>query len=723
MAISVRDITDQQGGTTSMRRQAADNNLPYEPFTLRELITPQYEEINTASGRTSWENWVGDYDDFDGNRIKHTPTNREELIGSVVSMAEDEGQIKAVGSGHSHSNAAAPDYHFVDCNPGENSTGLNDTLSHNDWLKDDVDDRYHKRIEAGMRLRRLNRYVLYENGYGLKNMGSFDGQTIAGAVNTSTHGTGINLAAISDSVASVEIATVPESESGDPIVRMYRIEPTDGITDREAFEADTGKHETVLIQDDDIFNSVVVGYGSMGIVYAYTLEVVDKYWLREESTLMKWSTVKSKLGKTASSVEQFATKNDTRHLQILVNTAEAQLNKVLEFDEHNVDGDPICLVRRHYDIGFPGYAPTSDHDGRWPPERISRGFREFFKERGNNPHPLKSNDRRAQEMHNNFFHPEAEDKPFKSDNDESAYYVALRRIRDEGDGGNQYYKPDPPKPAPTAEVAVPLENLVDAVDDVLQEVQNMKQRREIPNKNADGEGRNVFFMIPMGLRFTDASEQFLSPEYDRRSAMVELPLLVNEGKTKATLSPNIPTLTQAELREYVVEPALGRVERMLYVDHDGRPHMGKHNNMDASQLDDRYEYFDASDNTAGDEPDIGWYQAYDYFNAFGTFDGAFTKELGIDSFTPAQSTDVDITETTESDARVSGGGSDDSGGSSGSDGSTGSGTPGFGALAGAAGLGVGAWWLHNRTNVQIDPDEDDELATTKSADEESEDSA
>jgi hypothetical protein len=711
MGISIRDVTAADGG--SMRQAATDNNLPYEPFTLRELITPQYQDPAEAGGRTSWSNWVGDHDDYDGDRIRHTPTTRAELVGAVVSMAHDEkGEIRAVGSGHSHSNAPSPRYHFVDLNPGADATGLNDVLSHNDWLNDDVDERYHKRIEAGMRLRRLNRYVLYENGYALENMGSFDGQTIAGAVNTSTHGTGIDLAAISDAVASVEMAAVPASESGDPIVRMYRIEPTDGITDREAFEADTGDHETVLIQDDDIFHSVVVGYGCMGVVYAYTLNVRDKYWLKEDSTLMKWSTVKSKLGSTASSVEQFATKNDTRHLQILVNTAAVQSpSKSLPADDHQIDGDPICLVRRHYDIGFPGYAQPPDHDGRWPPERISRGFREFFKAIGNKPHPLKSNDRRAKEMHNNFFHPEAEDKPFESGYDESAFYVALRRIRDEGDGGNNYHTPEPPTPTPTCEVAVPLEQLTEAVDDVLQEVQQIDQQRAIPDKNADGQGRNVFFMIPIGLRFTDASEQFLSPEFGRKSAMVELPMPVNEGTTKATLSPNIPTLTQDELREYVVEPALGRVERMLVTDHDGRPHMGKHNNVDASELDRNYEYFDASDATGEDDPDVGWYQLYEYFNAFGTFDNEFTDQLGLDGFTPARSTDDPIA-TADSTADDASDATDASESADTGDSSTagGAGTPGFGALAGAAGLGAGAWWLHHRGDLAAETTGEDRAA-------------
>jgi len=62
--------------------------------------------------------------------------------------------------------------------------------------------------------------------------------------------------------------------------------------------------------------------------------------------------------------------------------------------------------------------------------------------------------------------------------------------------------------------------------------------------------------------------------------------------------------------------------------------MGKHNTVDAGWLDRNYPYFDASDE---DGVQTGWYQAYRRFNAFGTFDNAFTDEqLELDEFTPAQ---------------------------------------------------------------------------------------
>ncbi|MFC3958064.1 FAD-binding protein [Halovivax cerinus] len=716
MGISFRDITPGSG-SVSMRDSATAYNLPGVPVTFRELITPQYQS-HAEDRRQAWTNWVGDHADYDGNRIRHTPTTKEEVVGAVVSMAEDGGEIRAVGSGHSHSNAPAPKYHFIDLNPGFNSgdvefttpKGLNDVLDHGGWLRDDLDrsERRHlKRVEAGILLRRLNRYVLHENGLGLKNMGSFDGQTLAGAVNTSTHGTGIDLKAVSDAVRSVEIAVVPESASGDPVVRLYRIEPDeeDAITDREKFEADTGDHRMELIQNDDIFHSVVVGYGCMGVVYGYTLEVRDDYWLREESDLVDWSTLKDQLGRTASSVEQFA--GQSRHTQILLNTAAVQSEPKNTIDYHEVDQDPLCLVRRHGYLGQPGYIPPTTHDGRWPPERKGTGGQDALRSLLNKPHPLKPNRDRAMQVHRRFFHPEAEKKPFVGDRTDSAWYVALRRLPDEGDGGNEYYEPEAPLPTPTTEVAVPLENLVDAVDAVLEKVVEIEQERPIPGKNADGEGLNVYFPVPIGIRFTAGTDHFLSPEFDRKSAMIELPMPVNDGKTKAALSPNIPSLTKEELREYVVEPALNQIERLLVTEFDGRPHMGKHNAMRSSELDTKYPYFDASGTTGPDEPDLGWYQLYEHFNAFGTFDNKFTDQLNLDGFTPDEPTPRDPIGAYNPPKPA--GPPENSGGSESGDASAGDGTPGFGALAGAAGVGAAAWWLNERATGGAGPsDERDE---------------
>lgn len=681
MTISLRDIMD--GSTESVRNQASNNNLPYVPFTTRELITPQYKpkETSLGSSKKNWENWVGQHDEK-GKRMEYRPTSRKQLIAAVVGKAHSRGKVRAVGSGHSHSNAPEPADSYIELDPGEpkdsKSTGLNEVLDQSStspggpktWLKSNSNlpgglDRAHlKRLESGIVLRRLNRHILHPDGLALKNMGSFDGQTIAGAVNTSTHGTGVGLKSISDSVKSVEIATVPESESGDPIVRLYRIErdPPEAITDREKFERDTGEHEMELIQDSDLFHSVVVGYGCMGVVYAYTMEVVPNYWLREENELMAWNDLESKLkdkngNVTEGSVKSFLTKRNTRHCQIFLNTAAEQVpdqdrrlrqHKAHGVGKHEDHQNPVCQVKRFIPTKVPRKTkkgtskppanwvnPTKDQ--RWPPERRARPFRDAGKALSGY-HPLNKYPGRAKFMHNNFFHPAINKDPFVGGKHETVWYVALRRLRDRGDEKtSEYYHPPPPgPPTPTTEIGVPLDKVVTAVNTVRKKVRNVTQGDQIKTKKSgrtsDGKGLPVFFPVPMGIRFTAASEHFLSPEYaedGHATAMIELPLPLFEpgGTAEAGSRPNPIPLNFDQMRKWVVLPALTKVHDELVFNepYTARPHMGKHNTIGDPWLRANYDKYDPSDGTTG------WLDAYNRFNHFGTFDNKFTKQLGIDN--------------------------------------------------------------------------------------------
>ncbi len=613
MTISLQAITDSE--QFSVRDEARRRGVTPAPFSLRELITPQFRDVVHHREET-WSNWLGE---FEGRRREITPRTRTELVEAVVEMATDDVKIRAVGSGHSHSTAPDPPKYYVDL------THLTGTLPDNGWLESGVDETYHVRVRAGTVLRDLNRNILHGSGGGsprlaLENMGSFDGQTLAGAVNTSTHGTGLELGTMADTVRSVEMVTVPESASGDPIVRMFRIEPDDGITDREAFERDTGDHHMELIQDDDLFHSVVVGYGCMGIVYAYTIEVRDSYWLREESNLLDWNTLKRKLGRSSASVENFVTKNDTRHFQFLLNLAAEQVpREKLVDDAHDGPHNPICLVRRHREV--PSQPRPENwgqgvalYDDRWPPERRPEPVRDLGQTVLNDLHPFKPNEGTARSLHRFFFHPEARTAPFVRDRRETVWYVALRRLRDRNEDS-----PVPPTPTTTTEIAVPLDRLVDAVDDVRRLVRNVRQYHggtDWPDDYMD-----VFFGAPLGVRFTDASEHYLSPEYGRKAAMLEVPFPVES--VEARLRPRYESIDQDTLRDEVAEPALEEIEAKLVGDRAGRPHMGKHNTMDRSDLAATYDQFDPDEGG-------GWMQAYDRFNAFGTFNNAFTRQLGID---------------------------------------------------------------------------------------------
>ena len=129
------------------------------------------------------------------------PSSLEELV-ALVRRAEAEGTtVRAVGAGHSWSDAALTDGYLV----------LPDRLGG----IVDVDGRL-VRVLGGTHLRDLNA-ALDARGLALPHMGGYDEQTIAGVVSTSTHGSGLNWGPFPDFVRSLELVV-----AGGEVVRIER---------------------------------------------------------------------------------------------------------------------------------------------------------------------------------------------------------------------------------------------------------------------------------------------------------------------------------------------------------------------------------------------------------------------------------------------------------------------------------------------------------------------
>ncbi|MCU4719118.1 FAD-binding protein [Halapricum hydrolyticum] len=630
------------------------------PVSVRELLSRRpapgaitYDGEITYD-RTKWANWISDHGDTKGEAA---PSSKAELFATV--QDNKDGKIRAVGSGHSHSRAPVPEERYIDL---KNLTG---TLNHNGWLKDtddlDVEDKRHLvRLKGGTRIRDLNRQILAPKGLALKNMGSFDGQTIAGAVNTGTHGTGMGLSTVADMVKSVELVTVmPEGD--ERVVQMYRIEPSDGITDPAEFGRDKTTHGMGLIQDDETFYSVVVGYGCMGVVYAYTMEVRDYYWLKEDTQSRSWldyssitddytgkletdeiSTAETDPGTIPEDVPELL--RNHRHVQLLINLPRV----------HD-DGQPraqTTVMERTHDITDPEEKPEDwealvdnaagqDNkwldvsDDRWPPERRKTTFQDISRALGNAFHPLKDKSGWGGTLRTFFFKPAAAREPFVKKRTKTAWYIALRRLRDKNtDDSNYEQMPKPPSPpAISTDVAVPLHHLEDAIEDVFDIADDIYQDHEVMpfwRQAADAavglfggnveprvETYKIHFASPMGIRFVAPSDHYLSAAHDEWSAMIEVPFPVEAAN--AQLLANVPNVSQSEMIE-IAKDALTEIETHLVEEYDGRPHMGKYNTLTKQDLSELYDNFDRN----GD-----WLETYRRFNSFGIFDNTWTDQFDI----------------------------------------------------------------------------------------------
>jgi hypothetical protein len=228
--------------------------------------------------RRTWKNHLGNQS-IDPLRI-YAPGSIEEVSG-IVRKAEEAGvTVRAVGSGHSWSDVALTRGFLL-------KTGRlsRPAAEERDFLRAGWADRRLVRVEAGIRIKELNAH-LDGRGLALSNMGGYDHQTVAGVISTSTHGSGLTFGPLNDFVRSLDLVAAGG--------QIYRIERSDGPTDRDAYEAHHGEHR-ILVQDDPWFDAVAVGLGCMGVICTVMLEVEPKYYLREVREFHTWEKVRADL--------------------------------------------------------------------------------------------------------------------------------------------------------------------------------------------------------------------------------------------------------------------------------------------------------------------------------------------------------------------------------------------------------------------------------------------
>jgi FAD/FMN-containing dehydrogenase len=142
-------------------------------------------------------------------------------------------------------------------------------------------------------------------GLALRNLGSFDGQQLAGAVGTGTHGSGHALGPMADAVLAVDLV------DGTGTCRRIEHPQHPAPTDPVAFaHSHPGWVLTQGAAADPWFWAVGVNVGAMGVVVGLQLAVREAFQLSEVRTLHAWSSVKGGLAALATSAA---------HVEVLVN--------------------------------------------------------------------------------------------------------------------------------------------------------------------------------------------------------------------------------------------------------------------------------------------------------------------------------------------------------------------------------------------------------------------
>ena len=226
----------------------------------------------------SWTNWFET--ETVTPQVLVAPNSAKQLTDYVSQATTKGARVRMTGNGHSMSDIAITNE--VLFTPEQ----LNQPLTVDTTRLKNPNSPNLVRVQSGIKVADLNTY-LDQHGRALFNMGGYDGQTLAGVVMTATHGSGLAYGPITDGVVSLQMVV----DGG----KMVQIEPSNDVTNPATWTGKLEEDPTIpvqLIQDDDAFNAARVSIGSLGVVYAITLNTDQKFWLREVRRQIKWTELK-----------------------------------------------------------------------------------------------------------------------------------------------------------------------------------------------------------------------------------------------------------------------------------------------------------------------------------------------------------------------------------------------------------------------------------------------
>jgi L-gulonolactone oxidase len=191
--------------------------------------------------RFTFTNWAGNHC---SSPLRRHRVRGDQHIAEIIARARAAGEtVKAVGAGHSWTDIACTDGHLLSLDEDCELIAM-DLHAHT------------VTVRAGIRLRDLSELLL-RRGLALSNLGSIAEQSIAGAIATGTHGTGLGFGNLATQVIGLRLITA----AGE-------------ILDLSA------------TREPELFSAAQVSLGCLGIISQVTIQCEPAFHLRERSQPM-----------------------------------------------------------------------------------------------------------------------------------------------------------------------------------------------------------------------------------------------------------------------------------------------------------------------------------------------------------------------------------------------------------------------------------------------------
>lgn len=242
---------------------------------------------------TTFTNWSGRFSGPVGSMFE--PDTLQDLV-NVVQQATNAGkQLHVVGSGWAFENIAYSSAFMIRLSRlNHHLTSVTDTALNAKWAASQAggsDMLFH--VEAGASIAGVTE-ALAKLGLALPTMGGANGQALAGAISTGTHGGDISQPPLAGIVMAMHLVTTGGRE-------VWIERASDPITDDLALARALPCKDAEILRNDDVFNAMLVGFGRFGVIYSYVLRVVKAFNLAE------WTTKISGMNLTILLAEGIAT--------------------------------------------------------------------------------------------------------------------------------------------------------------------------------------------------------------------------------------------------------------------------------------------------------------------------------------------------------------------------------------------------------------------------------
>jgi FAD-linked oxidoreductase len=243
------------------------------------------------AAKITWRNWGGNLEAEPARVL--APANEQELIDI---LAASEGPVRPIGSGHSWSGLVPTEGTMITLD------GLMGVIEHDP-------ETLQAEVWAGTKLFLLGP-MLEQVGQSLPNMSDINYQSLAGAVATSTHGTGVNYGSMSAYVTGARLITA----AGE-------------VTDCDAQRR------------PDLLRAIKNSLGCLGVVSRLRLQNVAAHRLHQQEWLTETDAVMGQIQTLARDNQQFELfplPNSNRTIVVVTNPAAADAQELIEDEPYAI---------------------------------------------------------------------------------------------------------------------------------------------------------------------------------------------------------------------------------------------------------------------------------------------------------------------------------------------------------------------------------------------------